>query len=119
GRPYDEDDVGLLQDLADRAALALENARLFGQEENARRAAEQAAERVRRLQEITEQLSRSLEAEEVLRTIAASAAELLGAPVGAVFLLEHPEADFELAVAHGLEASGAPGPRLPRRPSLA
>jgi PAS domain S-box-containing protein len=40
GRPYTEDDQQLLQDLADRAVLALENARLYVAEQRARAEAE-------------------------------------------------------------------------------
>jgi signal transduction histidine kinase len=41
-QPYTADDQALLQDLADRAGLAIENARLFAQAEQARAEAEQA-----------------------------------------------------------------------------
>jgi signal transduction histidine kinase len=43
GRPYAEDDQALLQDLADRAALALDNARLFAELRHAREVAERAS----------------------------------------------------------------------------
>jgi PAS domain S-box-containing protein len=119
GRRFGPEDLTVAEELAGRAAVAIENARLFAQQEQARAAAERAAERTRRLQAITSQLSRSLEADAVLGTIANSAAELIGAPVGAVFLLETPDADFVLAAAHGLEPSRAGALRLPRRTSLA
>jgi signal transduction histidine kinase len=113
GAPHDADDLRLLQDLADRAGLALDNVDLFRQQE-------WAAERTRHLHEITGHLSRSLDAEEVLGAIARSAAELLGAPVGAVFLLDPSQGDFALAAAHGLPAERrAAGLRLPRATSLA
>jgi len=80
-----------------------------------------AVERTRRLQEITEQLSTSLESNLVLAMIARSAADLLEAPVGAVFLLEGGVAwaDFVLAAAHGIEESRHHQLRLPRKASLA
>jgi excisionase family DNA binding protein len=82
---------------------------------------QQAEARLRRLQEITGQLSRSLEADQVLASIARSAADLLEVPVGAVFLLERgePEADFVLVAAYGIDEAHAPELRLPRRASLA
>src|SRR5213079_693553 len=68
GRPFTGPDVDLLQEIADRAALAIENARLYAvarQELVERRRAEEAQQRAtartQRLQEITQQLSRSLE----------------------------------------------------------
>ena len=80
-----------------------------------------AAERARRLQELTEQLNGSLEPNLVLATVARSAAELLEVPVGAVFLLDGgaPWADFVLAAAHGIEQPHQPDLRLPRSASLA
>jgi signal transduction histidine kinase len=44
GRPYRADDVALLQDLADRAALAVQNARLLEDAQNARQNAEHAVQ---------------------------------------------------------------------------
>jgi signal transduction histidine kinase len=55
----------------------------------------------------------------VLGTIASSAAELLDAPVGAVFLIDPAEGDFALLAAHGVPAAQAPGLRLPRHTSVA
>jgi excisionase family DNA binding protein len=82
---------------------------------------QRAAERTRRLQEITGQLSQSLEAERVLDSVARASAELLQAPVGAVFLFERGESDaeFVLAAAHGIDQRRAPDLRLPRHASLA
>jgi PAS domain S-box-containing protein/excisionase family DNA binding protein len=110
--------VGLNASLRD---VAVERDRALEAERAARATAERAAERVRHLQEITRQLSQSLEAGEVLASIARSAAALLDAPVGAVFLLDQaePHGDFALAAAHGIDAARAPELRLPRRASLA
>jgi PAS domain S-box-containing protein len=47
GRRYGADDLALAEELARRAALALDNARLFGETEAARRAAEEAERGVR------------------------------------------------------------------------
>jgi signal transduction histidine kinase len=81
----------------------------------------QSEERLHRLQEITGQLSQSLEANQVLASIARSAADLLVVPVGAVFLLERgrPDGDFVLAAAYGIDEQQALNLRLPRWASLA
>jgi protein-histidine pros-kinase len=42
GQPYDADDLAFIQDLADRAGLAIENARLFAEAQQARAEAEQS-----------------------------------------------------------------------------
>jgi PAS domain S-box-containing protein/excisionase family DNA binding protein len=98
-----------------------ERVRLLERERAARWEAQRVAERIRRLQEITTQLSQSLEVDRVLASVAHSAADLLQAPVGAVFLLDRcdPERDFALAAAHGIDAARASGLRLPRHASLA
>ncbi len=43
-RPYSDDDLSLLQNLADRAALAIDNARLYAREQRARAEAEAAVQ---------------------------------------------------------------------------
>lgn len=111
-RPYAADELALVQDLADRAALAIDNAQLAA-------AAGRVAARTERLQTITSQLGRSLTPETVLQQVTDSAALLLDAPVAAVFLLGGPDDDFTLAAAHGVEASRAGELRLPRHTSLA
>jgi excisionase family DNA binding protein len=121
GRSFDQDDLAVAEELARRCAMAIANSLMLAAEESARRLAQQAAERTRRLQEITGQLSRSLQADDVLASIARSAADLLQAPVGAVFLLDAvgKTDDFLLAAAHGIDADRAPHLRLPRHGSLA
>jgi PAS domain S-box-containing protein len=54
-RRYDETDLPLAEELARRAALAVDNARLYQAEQQARQTAEQTAERLNQLQAITEQ----------------------------------------------------------------
>ena len=109
------------RDVTEVRRLERERTTLLERERAARAAAERAAERDRRLQEITSQLSRSLEPAEVLTSIARSAADLLDAPVGAVFLLDldAPDSPFALGAAHGIDAARMPELRLPRHASLA
>jgi PAS domain S-box-containing protein len=78
-RVYDQADLALAEELARRAALAIENARLFQETENARQAAEQSANRTARLQSVTAALSEALTPSEVgLRVIDAAMAEMAG-----------------------------------------
>jgi GAF domain-containing protein/anti-sigma regulatory factor (Ser/Thr protein kinase) len=53
-REFDPRDVALLERAADRIALAIEHARLYDAEREARAEAEAAAERIRRIESITE-----------------------------------------------------------------
>jgi PAS domain S-box-containing protein len=77
-------------------------------------------ERMRRLQEITAQLARSLDADELLAAIASAASDLLDVAVGAVFLLDaDPAAGFVLAAGTGIDHAHHGALRLPRHGSLA
>ncbi len=78
-RSYDQADLALAEELARRAALAIENARLFQETESARQAAEQAASRTARLQSVTAALSEALTPSEVgQRVIDAAVLEMSG-----------------------------------------
>jgi PAS domain S-box-containing protein len=55
GRRYDAEDLSLAEELARRVALAVDNARLYLAEQQARQVAEQTAERLNQLQAQTEQ----------------------------------------------------------------
>lgn len=70
GRPYTDDDLALLSDLANRAALAIERARLYDAERRAREAAEAAQARLALLADAGVALARSLDAEATLASLA-------------------------------------------------
>lgn len=77
GRVYGPEDLTLAEDFAGRAALAIENARLFVDAERARVAAEASAQRVRLLAEATSALVSSLDDESVLVAFAEFAASTM------------------------------------------
>ncbi len=87
GNPYTLDDQLLLQDLADRAALTIENARLYQAEQQARQAAEQAAERTGQMQAFTAALVEALHPTQVAQVMLNQAASAFHADAGAVVLL--------------------------------
>ncbi|MGZ4397554.1 MAG: GAF domain-containing protein [Gaiellaceae bacterium] len=66
---YDEGDLVFAEELARRAALAVDNARLHEAEQQARTEAELAAEQTRKLQSVTEALSAALSADHVADVI--------------------------------------------------
>lgn len=82
---YRPEDLELLQGIADIAAVAIENATYVSELERRRLEAE-------RIEEIGRALTSSLDAQEVIEKVIASATELLGADGGAVCLLEGDEA---------------------------
>jgi len=87
GRRYTGADLELAGLLARRAALAVDNARLYRSEQQARRRAEQAAARTQRLQTITAALGRALTPAEVAQTIVDHAVAAFEADAGLITLL--------------------------------
>jgi PAS domain S-box-containing protein len=104
-RALDAQDVAALRLLAEHAALAIDNARLYAD-------ATRRAERLRELAELEQLVGESLVVDDVLRRIAQATARLLEAPVVQVWT-----ADPQQRVLH-LSASsvepGSPEVRMPR-----
>lgn len=89
---FEEDDLGLLVTFANQAAIAIENARLFTQTDQA------LARRVEELslfQRIDQQLNRSLELNQVLSLSLNWAIALTNAAGGSIGLFEEVESDSE------------------------
>ena len=72
-RSFADEDIAALQWLAEQAALAIDNARVYAD-------ATRRAERLRELAEVEQLVSESLVVDDVLRRIAQAAARLLNAP---------------------------------------
>jgi PAS domain S-box-containing protein len=77
-RPFTDADEAILTRLADHAAIAICNARLFGEADQRRRAAESLAE-------IGRLLSRSLDADDVGRRIVRTVTDLMSAQVAVLY----------------------------------
>ena len=104
-RLFDMQDVAALRLLAEHAALAIDNARLYAD-------ATRRAERLRELAEVEQLVAESLVVDDVLRRIAQATARLLDAPVVQVWT-----ADPQQRVLHLSAVSvepGAPEVRMPR-----
>lgn len=95
GRRYDEDDLALAEELARRAAIALDNAQVYEAEQQARQEAEASAARIASLQNITAAFSEALTSAEVTRVVIEHALPVLGAAGGAVALLREDGATLE------------------------
>ncbi len=87
-RRYNEDDLATAEEVARRAAIALDNAQLYGDAQEARRSAEETANRIARLQTLTAALSESLTPAEVASVIINQGLGVLGAAAGSVELLD-------------------------------
>jgi PAS domain S-box-containing protein len=86
-RGYDQDDLAVAEELARVAANAVDDARLYAAEQQARAAAEQASDRIAHLQAVTAALSGALTVGEVAEVILGQGVAALGARAGTVVLL--------------------------------
>jgi len=96
GRHFSDDDMRLTQAFADQAAVALENARLYGE-------ASRRANRMRALADVERLLSETLDAESITERIAETLRSLLDARTAVLYRLDG--VDFVVAA-----VAGNPGP---------
>ncbi|RKG99387.1 GAF domain-containing protein [Corallococcus carmarthensis] len=104
----------LLQELADRAALALDVARAYASERQARQAAEVAAGRLARLQHVTAELSEALTAARVAEVVLEQGLAVADARAGALWGVEPDAASATLLRCAGCTPDAAE--RLKRMP---
>jgi PAS domain S-box-containing protein len=95
-RRFDSNDVELLREVGHRAAIALDNARLFVDQQRARAEAEAAAERLSHLQTLATALSRAVTVDEVTKVIAAIATPHLSTTNRGLWLLDEEGQTLEL-----------------------
>jgi anti-anti-sigma factor len=111
-RRYDLSDLMTAQELAQRAALAIENARLYEAELATRRAAERLTGRIGRLQVVTARLAEALTVVEVARVLVEDGVAALGAKAALVALLTPDGSAIEVVRAVGYPGE-VEGRRLP------
>src|SRR4051812_22757491 len=104
-RRFGADDVALLRDVGHRAAIALDNARLFEDQQRARGEAEAAADRLSQLQTLATALSRAVTVDEVTKVIAAIATPYVSSTNRGLWLLDEDEELLELV--DGFDLGGA------------
>jgi GAF domain-containing protein/CheY-like chemotaxis protein len=105
--PFLAEDLAVLESFAARAAVALENARLY-------REAREHAERLAALEEVNRLVSSSLKMDEVLRNIAAAVARFFDAPYVSVWVLDDARRRLSRSLTYG-----DPEPALPLTRELA
>jgi PAS domain S-box-containing protein len=102
-RRYDSQSLMLAEELARRAAIAVDNARLYTETQQSQQAAERAASRTTRLQAITAALSESLTSAQVAEVIVEQGMAALGASCALVAQLINNGAELEIIRAVGYE----------------
>lgn len=103
-RQYDMTDLELAEDLARRAAIAIDNAHLYYTAQQAKRDAETAADRMRRLQTVTAALSESLTPEQVAEVIVEQSMATLEATAVLVVLVSNDRTELEIVKSVGYQA---------------
>ena len=103
GNHFTPENLTLAEDLANRAALAIDNARLFRAEHETRRAAERTSDFLRRLQSISSSLSQALTPNDVAVAVIEQGVVSLGAHAGTVVLLNNATAELEIVGTVGFQ----------------
>ena len=99
--PYTREDLALLIDLAGRASLAIENARVLEAERAARREAELVAEQTRHLQLITSQLSNRRAVKDIAEIVLRDSVGVLRAANAAIWLVDPTGVYAEMLASEG------------------
>ncbi|MBE9148270.1 GAF domain-containing protein [Coleofasciculus sp. LEGE 07092] len=105
GRHYGAVDRALVEDLARRAALAIDNAQLYSEAQNARQIAEQTAQRNASLQALTAALSEALTPTQVAEVGVEQGLAVLNASAGFMALLTDNHQSLEIVQGLGYSPS--------------
>lgn len=100
-RRYSTADFSLAEEIAHRVGIAIDNARLYQEAQQAQKTAEQALERIARLQSITAALSESLTPAQVSEVIVEQSMAALKASSALVALLNENKTELEIVRAVG------------------
>ncbi|AFY34389.1 PAS domain S-box protein [Calothrix sp. PCC 7507] len=104
-RFYGQADLALANDIARRAATAIDNARLYQETQQAKQAAEKVVSRIMRLQKITAAFSEALTPQEVADVVVSQGIAALGATSGSVVLLADGDTSLKVVKAIGYPQS--------------
>ncbi len=104
GRSHTKEDLTLAEDLANRAALAVENARLFRAEQNTRRAAQRTSDFLKRLLSVSGSLSQALMPKEVAEAVIEQAIRSVGAHAGLVVAVNEDNSELNVIGTVGFPA---------------
>lgn len=113
-RQYDQNDLALAEEIARRAAIAIDNARLYKGEREARREAELTAQRLASMQSVTAALSEAITPLDVARVVLERGLAILAADSGLLGLVDESNTQLEILHAFGYDRQRlAPWQRFP------
>jgi len=112
-REFTEEDTELLRMAADRAALAIDHARLYLAERDARQQAERSARQLAALQEVSDAALAYLPLEELLQELLQRISRILSSDTAAFLMLDEPSQTLVARAAKGIEEEVEQGVRIP------
>jgi GAF domain-containing protein/anti-sigma regulatory factor (Ser/Thr protein kinase) len=112
-REFTVADRDLLQLVADRAALGIENARAFEQERAALRQAQATADTLRAIQQVTDAALAYLPLDELLTELLERISQILHSDTAAFLLLDESDDELVARAAKGIEEEVEQGVRIP------
>ncbi|HRV94061.1 MAG TPA: GAF domain-containing protein, partial [Anaerolineae bacterium] len=102
-RQYDQNDLALAEEIARRAAIAIDNARLYKGERNARREAELTAQRITSMQSVTAALSEAITPLDVAQVVLERGLVILTADSGILSLVDESNTYLEILHSFGYD----------------
>jgi PAS domain S-box-containing protein len=95
-RRFDERDIAIAQEVAHQAAIALDNARLYEDQQRARAEAEALAEQLRRLQQLSTELAGAVSVTDVAEVIGSATIPGLVSPTRGLWLYDDATSELRL-----------------------
>jgi serine phosphatase RsbU (regulator of sigma subunit)/anti-sigma regulatory factor (Ser/Thr protein kinase) len=112
-REFTAEDIELLRMAADRAALAIDHARLYLAERAARQLAERSARQLSALQEVSDAALSYLPLDDLLQELLLRISRILSSDTAAILLLDEPSRTLVARAAKGIEEEVEQGIRIP------
>jgi signal transduction histidine kinase/HAMP domain-containing protein len=104
-RPFDEQEIALVENFASQAAIAIVNARLLQDLRAETEKLERSVAELGALSEVTRAVNSTLDLQTVLSTIVTNAVQLSGTEAGAIYVLDPVTHEFRMRATHGINAS--------------
>jgi GAF domain-containing protein/CheY-like chemotaxis protein len=103
-RPFTDKHIELVTSFASQAVIAIENARLLSELRARTSDLARSVEELRALGDVSQAVNSTLDLQTVLDTIVARAAQLSGTEVGAIYVFDEANRQFELRATYGMTA---------------
>jgi GAF domain-containing protein len=102
-RPFTETQIELVENFANQAVIAIENARLLSELRERTDELGRSVGELRALGEVSQAVNSTLDLETVLSTIVAKAVQLSGTEAGAIYVFDDVAQQFHLHATYGME----------------